>query len=396
MKKLLFSFALMLSAFVAYSQDTVEVQDVINYEDFEEPSGEKDFYCGEAHYRLKYFISDNYLAGKGKKPSFFFAMHDNNNGGLLISVNKSVIKKLEVVWNDYSQKYTSDMSLFVVGSDTPWKTVSDVIGSEFTKYDKFFYGEYDEEFDENTGGIVNEITPKEKYNNYAIVPGFKGINEFASNNSFVFKFVITREITVNNSNTYGKSTEIDFANDKNHSFVISTGSGKALSIENNEIIPANLDVANDNIYFDEESTVARFIIAEDGDGNFYLIEKKSRQYLGCNAERDLILSDSPYSFALIDGDLCSSENNAVIGYNGTNFAKSEPVARAAASVDPLNMYRAETADIQTGIEDVAIDGSDNSNPEYYTLHGIRLHSQPTQPGVYICREGSKSTKIVVR
>lgn len=35
-------------------------------------------------------------------------------------------------------------------------------------------------------------------------------------------------------------------------------------------------------------------------------------------------------------------------------------------------------------------------PEYYTIQGIRLHSRPTAPGIYIVRRGSLSSKLLIR
>ncbi len=35
----------------------------------------------------------------------------------------------------------------------------------------------------------------------------------------------------------------------------------------------------------------------------------------------------------------------------------------------------------------------NSAPEYYTIQGIRLPGEPSAPGIYIRRTGSKAEKV---
>jgi hypothetical protein len=39
---------------------------------------------------------------------------------------------------------------------------------------------------------------------------------------------------------------------------------------------------------------------------------------------------------------------------------------------------------------------DNTEPEYYTLQGIKLSVNHLTPGIYIRRQGTKVTKILVK
>ena len=50
---------------------------------------------------------------------------------------------------------------------------------------------------------------------------------------------------------------------------------------------------------------------------------------------------------------------------------------------------------QTGIEDIMTDDAD-SDIEYYTIQGIRVHSDNLTPGLYIRRQGNKATKVLIR
>ena len=49
----------------------------------------------------------------------------------------------------------------------------------------------------------------------------------------------------------------------------------------------------------------------------------------------------------------------------------------------------------TSIEDIVND-SDNSKAEYYNMQGINVNSSILAPGIYIMRQGNKSSKILVK
>ena len=53
--------------------------------------------------------------------------------------------------------------------------------------------------------------------------------------------------------------------------------------------------------------------------------------------------------------------------------------------------------VQVGIDQTETDNTPATAPtEFYRLDGVRLDSHPATPGIYICRQGTKTSKIVVR
>ena len=50
---------------------------------------------------------------------------------------------------------------------------------------------------------------------------------------------------------------------------------------------------------------------------------------------------------------------------------------------------------QSGIDEIITDSYDSDNIEYYNLNGIKV-SNPTSKGVYIRKQGSVATKVVIR
>jgi hypothetical protein len=46
----------------------------------------------------------------------------------------------------------------------------------------------------------------------------------------------------------------------------------------------------------------------------------------------------------------------------------------------------------SSITDAIINSAD---AEYYTLQGVKVQGKPA-PGIYICRQGNKATKVVVK
>lgn len=77
------------------------------------------------------------------------------------------------------------------------------------------------------------------------------------------------------------------------------------------------------------------------------------------------------------------------GYVGNDFLKSKdtPVGR---------IVKIEVADggDTTGIEEIEAP-SNNHTPQFFTVQG-RPAKQPLAPGIYIKREGDKSTKILIK
>jgi hypothetical protein len=65
---------------------------------------------------------------------------------------------------------------------------------------------------------------------------------------------------------------------------------------------------------------------------------------------------------------------------------------AAANVDGNILVTPTFAQI-TGIDNIAID---NAPAVYYNLNGIEVSADDLTPGIYLCRQGSKVTKVVIR
>lgn len=59
----------------------------------------------------------------------------------------------------------------------------------------------------------------------------------------------------------------------------------------------------------------------------------------------------------------------------------------------------DSSDVITGINNLFTDDEDEAGvegeAEYYTLQGIRVNVESLAPGIYICRQGGKTTKVVV-
>lgn len=48
-----------------------------------------------------------------------------------------------------------------------------------------------------------------------------------------------------------------------------------------------------------------------------------------------------------------------------------------------------------GVDDVVVD-DDSAEAEYYTIGGVRVDGEPTVPGIYVVRRGSKTSKVQIR
>jgi hypothetical protein len=48
-----------------------------------------------------------------------------------------------------------------------------------------------------------------------------------------------------------------------------------------------------------------------------------------------------------------------------------------------------------GVNDLVVDIDENAPVEYYNLNGVRI-ANPTDPGLYIRRQGATATKVVIK
>lgn len=53
-------------------------------------------------------------------------------------------------------------------------------------------------------------------------------------------------------------------------------------------------------------------------------------------------------------------------------------------------------DDPAGIEDIVVDPDSDEPVEFYNVYGIRVDASNLAPGIYICRQGSKATKVYVK
>ncbi|MDE6360623.1 MAG: CotH kinase family protein [Muribaculaceae bacterium] len=71
-------------------------------------------------------------------------------------------------------------------------------------------------------------------------------------------------------------------------------------------------------------------------------------------------------------------------------------ARHAGRDSQAETYRISRDGTISAVDTPVDDIDDNSPKEYFTLTGVRVDPSETSPGVYVCRQGSKATKIILR
>lgn len=85
-------------------------------------------------------------------------------------------------------------------------------------------------------------------------------------------------------------------------------------------------------------------------------------------------------------------NQCVTQYAGKN--NSTIRMWALTPMQGIVHYKYGTA--TTGVSDINIDTDSNTEVEYYNLQGVKIHSDNLVPGIYIRRQGNKTSKILVR
>lgn len=383
-------FLLLCSISMVSAQSVKEVRDVIKWSDFE-GEGISEFYIGEAHYTLQYYIKEKL---DDDVPSFFF-LNPNFLGGLLISTDKSEVTKLELKWNDTDQEYEKDMYMYVTGSDSPWESVKAVMDAkpESQLVGKFRYYAYDAKNDFYGDVPETEVIPSKNYKHYAITPGYIGSENVRN---YVFEFIITRQISTERTSGFTRISSIEGNTDTRYKFLLSTESGKVLYSDGQNVGYNNLDVTTDGeIYADfiDNGSVSNFKLIPDGDNSFRMFEPNSSNYLTISDSGKLTLSRDAHTFSVNNGVLTCSETGREIGFDGTEFVLSAPLSRASSTVEPLYLFRSNEPDIVTGVENI-ISESDPQE-EFFTLQGIRLLEKPTTPGLYIRRQGNKTSKFTI-
>ncbi|MBD5248754.1 MAG: hypothetical protein HDS58_01550 [Barnesiella sp.] len=383
-------FLLLCSISMVSAQSVKEVRDVIKWSDFE-GEGISEFYIGEAHYTLQYYIKEKL---DDDVPSFFF-LNPNFLGGLLISTNKSEVTKLELKWNDTDQEYEKDMYMYVTGSDSPWESVKAVMDAkpESQLVGKFRYYAYDKKNEFYGDEPETVVIPSKTYKHYAITPGYIGSENVRN---YVFEFIISRQISTEGTSGFTRISSIEGNTDTRYNFLLSTESGKVLYSDGQNVGYNNLDVTTDGeIYADfiDNGSVSNFKLIPYSDNSFRMFEPNSSNYLTISDSGKLTLSRDAHTFSINNGVLTCSETGQEIGFDGTEFVLSAPLSRASSTVEPLYLFRSNEPDIVTGVESITAES--DLQEEFFTLQGIQLLAKPTTPGFYIRRQGNKTSKFKI-
>lgn len=100
-----------------------------------------------------------------------------------------------------------------------------------------------------------------------------------------------------------------------------------------------------------------------------------------------ITGDGSYTYVITQDAIDKMKTQDVHGWDGVRLVG-----------DGIRIIRYDLvkgpADL-SGIEDIINDEANSDNVEYYNLNGIKV-SNPTSKGVYIRKQGSVATKIVIR
>ena len=89
-----------------------------------------------------------------------------------------------------------------------------------------------------------------------------------------------------------------------------------------------------------------------------------------------------------------SSSNGNKTYTWTGDAK-EVNLNVASNIQIENVQVTCANQISTGVDDVMVDGNEEAPVEYYNLQGVRVEN-PAAGQLYIKRQGSKATKVIVR
>lgn len=70
---------------------------------------------------------------------------------------------------------------------------------------------------------------------------------------------------------------------------------------------------------------------------------------------------------------------------------------ASMNINNINVFYAEDANATTSaIDSIVVDGDENAPVEYFNIQGVRVNADQLVPGLYIVRQGSKTSKIIVK
>lgn len=386
-----FSFVLLfIAAFLtANSQNYREAKDVIRWSDFdheERVMKTAEFGIGDASYRLEYYISAN----PDNDERCFLFNNDRFKGGLLIATDKSEVVSMEIKWNNMEQTYTETMFMFVTGNDEPWESVAQVMAlKNDSKVVGKFYSYSLENHEYYGDEDITVITPETPCSCYAVTPGYLST---VIRDNYVFEFIITRRFEADADKGYVRVSDIS-ADDCSNMFLPATAKGKVLTVGDSGISALSCNIDTENTLFPADDTISGFMIgALDGD-EFRLMDKTTEKYLTVDGTGDLALTDdNPSYFTIINDILTHAGTGAQVVYDGTKYTTAA-LSRAGTPVETVSLYKSQGS-AETGL--LLPEDSGDTEPQYYTLQGIRLSGHPAAPGIYISRQGNTAAKFVVK
>ncbi|MDE6395814.1 MAG: hypothetical protein K2K84_00915, partial [Muribaculaceae bacterium] len=72
-------------------------------------------------------------------------------------------------------------------------------------------------------------------------------------------------------------------------------------------------------------------------------------------------------------------------------------AKSVSVTVPANGFAVFATTNTAGVDDIVVDGVDNDAPvEYFNLQGVKVDADSAAPGVYVRRQGSTTSKVIVR
>lgn len=104
-----------------------------------------------------------------------------------------------------------------------------------------------------------------------------------------------------------------------------------------------------------------------------------------------LTNEEPITLTLANTELGSVAVNGTADYN--KFALTNTGFYLVPNKDNTALVLSDKK--ATGIEDVTV-ADENAPAEYYSINGIRMNGDNLAPGLYIKRQGSKATKILVK
>lgn len=389
MRQFLFTPVTLLMSLTSFSQETATVRDIIHWRDFGE-AGAEEFRRGDALYNLTYkrkVLSDN-----GKRDTSFMFSNKTDVGGLLISVDRSRVKEVNVHWNWLDGYYRKDMFMYLNGSNAPFAGVKEVLDSKPKGYSKFEYraAQTIEGYTIPGEPEWSRVSLESSFKHFALTPSYYVNREYLN---YITEIEIIREIDIN-EHRHAILKDVSAADYDGHHFCLVSEAGRLITIaeESDDFGNTDIDITTDGEIFPDAETLAqaaKFTMNIGVDGGFTLSLSGSGKLLGVTSTGALSLQESPCEFTLgEDGEILTGSDTPL------EFSKQMKTARNIAKRNNLYLFRSDEVSVPTAVE--SIPDNTAAPVTYFDLNGQRLPAAPAAPGLYIRRTGSKVEKEVVR